>query len=335
MKPLSPLEKELKRICATHPEKITNSYVTKEQLDDIMRIIDLDLTGLPSIPLDESLTEDELFLPRENVGIVEHARYLPPLLHDHVFFELAYCRDGSCIHFLDGNAHKLSKGDIVIIAPKHQHAISAFTDEADIINLQMRTSTFENYFFSVLSGKDVLSDFFTHALYSVDTNACITFRTGEDPMLLDISHQLQNEYNYQRKYRGRMLDSLISVFIIQLLREHEKDVVTDPNTHSPREDNLVLMLQYIQNNYSHLSLTELADFFGYSTRHVTRLLKEHTGKNFAEITKELRMKKAADLLTKQDMPISSIMEICGYSDMSTFYKAFKSYYNATPAEYRH
>ena len=153
-------------------------------------------------------------------------------------------------------------------------------------------------------------------------------------MLLDLSLSLQEEYLNNYKYRGRMMDSLISTFIVHLLRAHEKDVVLDPNRHSSNNDNLVLMLQYIQNNYSRLSLTELAQFFGYSTRHISRLIKDSTGKSFAEIIKELRMKKAAELLGNNELSISSIMESVGYSDTSTFYKAFKSFYGTSPVDYR-
>ena len=32
--------------------------------------------------------------------------------------------------------------------------------------------------------------------------------------------------------------------------------------------------------------------------------------------------------------IADVMEAVGYSDMSTFYKAFNSYYNDSPANYR-
>ena len=46
------------------------------------------------------------------------------------------------------------------------------------------------------------------------------------------------------------------------------------------------------------------------------------------------MKKAAELLNNKELPIPSIMEMIGYNDLSTFYKAFKNYYSVTPAKYR-
>ena len=334
MKPFTDIELKMKEICLAHPVSFKRSYITKDEFDLLSQRIDLDLSDILTIPLDESLDENTFFKKDENVAIVEHARYLPPLLHSHAFFELVYAREGSCTHYVDNKAHTLLTGDICMIAPGHEHALAAFSDEADIINLQIRTSTFEKSFLGILSDKDVLSDFFMHCLYNIKGQSCITFRCGDDPKLKALSLTITDEYYSDRKYKNRMMDTLISTFFIQLLRDHEKDVILDPGSKSENDDNLILMLQYIQSNFATLTLSELARFFGYSTRHITRLIKDSTGKSFTDITKELRMKKAAELLIGSELPISSIMEMLGYTDLSSFYKAFKSYYCVAPAKYR-
>ena len=334
MKPFSELEISLREICHSNPFILKRDYVTKNELDNISKITGIDFRNSLQIPFDDALDEDSFFNPGENIGIVEHARYLPPLLHSHTFFELVYNREGHCVNYIDNKPHTLSPGDICIIAPGHEHALAAFSDDCDVINLQIRTSTFESSFLGLMSEKDVLSDFFMHCLYNIQGQNCITFRTGDDSVLNEISKNLAKEFYGNTKYKGQMMDSLISYFFIHLLRYHEKDVLLVPDGNSPKDENLILMLQYIQNNYSNLSLAELARFFGYSERHVARIIKNSTGKNFSEITKELRMKKAAELLNNKELPIPSIMEMIGYNDLSTFYKAFKSFYGMTPAKYR-
>ena len=334
MSPLNPIEQTLKNICEANPEIYNVHYLNDEDFNEITRRIGLNLKVILDLPFDDSLTEDDFFEEGENVSLLTHARYLPPLIHKHVFFEMIYVREGNCINYLNNREYNLSKGDICIIAPNHAHALYAFTDNVNVINIQMRKSTFESSFFDILKEKDILSDFFMHGLHDMTGNACLTFRTGDDELLFKMSEAMLNEINNHYKYRGKMLDSLVSTFLIHLLREHEKDIVVSPESRTKNDDNLILMLQYIQSNYATLSLTELARFFGYSTRHVSRLLKENTGKSFADITKELRMKNAAKLLTNPNNTIADVMEAVGYSDMSTFYKAFNSYYNDSPANYR-
>ena len=334
MRPFTEIEQKLRKIYLCHSDISEKVYVTKDELKRISERYSMDFLDTLTIPFEVSLNEDSFFSKDENVGIVEHARYLPPLLHTHEFFELIYVREGECTHFMDNKAHALISGDICVIAPNHEHALSAFSDEADIINLQIRTSTFVKSFFGILSDKDVLSNFFMHCLYNMQAQACLTFRTGSDTLLKALSNFMAEEFYNDRKYRGKMLDSLISTFFIQLMRDHEKDILLDPDNASPHDDELILMLQYIQSNYANLSLTKLASFFGYSPRHITRILKENTGKNFTEIIKELRMKKASELLKNNALPIPAIMETVGYSDISTFYRAFKGYYGKAPAAFR-
>lgn len=334
MKPLTEIELKLRDICHANPFISQKKFITKEELLLISERTHMDFSDLLSIPLNESLDEDTFFTPGENIGVIEHARYIPPLLHKHSFFELVYVREGECVHYVDNAAHQLTTGDICIVAPSHEHALAAFSDQADIINLQIRTSTFEQTFMSLFADKDVLSDFFIHSIYNTKSRTFITFRTGNDLLLKQISKHLSDEFNSHEKYRGKMMDTLISTFFIQLLRAHEKDVILNPKNNSDKDDNLIFMLQYIQNNYVNLSLSELARFFGYSERHTSRLIKNSTGKNFSEITKELRLKKAAELLSMTELSITDVMENVGYSDLSTFYKAFKGFYGITPAKYR-
>lgn len=49
---------------------------------------------------------------------------------------------------------------------------------------------------------------------------------------------------------------------------------------------------------------------------------------------QLKMSKAAYLLSTMDMPISAIAASLGFDDQLTFSKAFKQYYGSSPSEYR-
>ena len=334
MIPLNPIEQTLKNICEAHPEIYHLHHINEDAFNRVSKDIDLDLKALLKLPFDNDLSEDDFFAYGENVSLLTHARYLPPLILKHAFFEMVYVREGSCINFLNNREYSLAKGDICIIAPNHSHALYALSDDVNVINIQMRTSTFESAFFDILKDRDILSDFFMHGLHNMSGSSCLTFRTGDDKILYNISEAMFNEVKHNYRYRGKMLDSLLTAFLIHLLREHEKDIVLSPESTGKNDDNLILMLQYIQSNYASLSLTELARFFGYSTRHISRLLKENTGKSYADIIKDLRMKNAARLLTNPNNTISSVMEAVGYTDTSTFYKAFHSYYNDSPASFR-
>ena len=228
----------------------------------------------------------------------------------------------------------LASGDICVIAPTLSHAVSAFSDDAVIYNFLIRTSTFDTAFLGLLSDRDVLSNFFTHALYSNKQASFLIFHTGNDTSLRDFIHYAYTEYNCNEKYKRRMLNNVLHAIFILLLRNHEQDVLIPSATGDTPDDNLILIMNYIQSHYTHITLSELAGFFNYSERHMSRLIKEHTGQNFGELIRKLKLHKAADLLNNPNISIADVIETVGYADISSFYRTFKNYYGVTPVEYR-
>ena len=294
----------------------------------------IDLDALTPVPLSENLSEDQFFEAGTNIALFRHLRYLPPVRHSHRFFELTYVLSGTCRNRIGSELISMQEGDVCIIAPDHEHALSAFTDDAVIYNVLIRSSTFETAFFGTLSGRDVLSAFFSHALYGGDSASHILFRTEQDSELSALFQQLILEDQEARKYRARLMDTIITAFFILLLRRHEQDIIL-PDSKSPgQDDRLVYMLNYIQANYSHISVRELAAFFHYSERQISRLIKEYTGMNFPDLIRHLKLSRACELLTNPDLPVTTVMETVGYADLSSFYKAFKACYGMTPAQYR-
>ena len=67
---------------------------------------------------------------------------------------------------------------------------------------------------------------------------------------------------------------------------------------------------------------------------IGKAIKEETGKTFNELRQDLRLSRAADLLRQTDTPLQRIAMDLGYSDVSHFYRNFKSRYGMTPNQYR-
>ena len=93
------------------------------------------------------------------------------------------------------------------------------------------------------------------------------------------------------------------------------------------------VLDYIASHFSdpNLSGTSLAEKLGISRRYLHRLL-ETTGKTFSEHVNELRLDRAFSLLVTMDANkrISDIAFDVGYSDVTYFYRHFRSRFGDTP-----
>ena len=86
-----------------------------------------------------------------------------------------------------------------------------------------------------------------------------------------------------------------------------------------------------------LSAKTIARRHGVSDRYI-RLLFEETGQTFGEFVLEERLKWAFQLLNgsvRPDMRISDVASEVGFSDVTTFNRAFKRRFGDTPRTIRH
>ena len=97
---------------------------------------------------------------------------------------------------------------------------------------------------------------------------------------------------------------------------------------------IVAMLGYIAANYRKVTLRELAEFFSYNESYISRMLKQHTGKNFNEIVSDLKVDHARKLIEMTDLSISRISQEVGCFDSSHLSKKFRKRYGISPKEYR-
>ena len=85
-----------------------------------------------------------------------------------------------------------------------------------------------------------------------------------------------------------------------------------------------------------LSAKFIARAHGLSQRYV-HLLFEETGQSFGDFVKEVRMKRAFELLTdpaRMEMRIGDIAATLGYAEHVTFDRAFRRYFGQTPSDVR-
>ena len=129
------------------------------------------------------------------------------------------------------------------------------------------------------------------------------------------------------------VDHFVCAKGIHLLRYHQAHVVIGSDTlHSNAQ--LLPVLQYIQYHYATVTLQELSELFHYHPTYIGKAIKEETGKTFNELRQDLRLSRAADLLRHTDTPLQQVAMDLGYSDVSHFYRNFKSRYGMTPNQYR-
>jgi transcriptional regulator GlxA family with amidase domain len=83
-----------------------------------------------------------------------------------------------------------------------------------------------------------------------------------------------------------------------------------------------------------LTLDQVAEEVSSSPRQLRRAFSEVGGTTFGTYLRELRMARAAHLLTGTGLPVHEIAVAVGYTEPSQFTKAFRRSFGATPTAYR-
>ncbi|WP_459478946.1 AraC family transcriptional regulator [Clostridium saccharoperbutylacetonicum] len=310
----------------------------KNTLKKFIETIDLDFINEKHILIPELsempsfMGEDPIAAAGIDIEIVKHPRYTPTFTHSHTFFEMFYVYSGSCTQEISGTSINFKEGDICIISPGTKHSMSIFNDNI-VINILIRKTTFNETFFELLKGNNILSMFFKEILYGRTHKNYLIFHTGHDSKLNTVLLDMFNEFISNNKYSRNIINNLLVIFFAYLLQNHEKDVEVPLQTFD-ESSLLPQILFYIEENYLDITLEKLCEKFHFSNAYLSRMIKNSTGLNFTAIIKNIRLKKACIMLEATNISIRDISENVGYSSQEHFIRTFKKAFSMSPTEYR-
>ncbi len=276
---------------------------------------------------------EDFLIPKDvDVHVLRQPRYMPVKDHSHDFIEFVYICQGDCIQHINGADIEAQEGDLFLLAPGIYHHISTYDDDSIVIYIMIRKSTFHNAFMSLLKQSDPLSAFFAHVIYGENAYPYLLFMAGKDQKLRDWIFSMYQEAANRDIYSDRMLNTQFEWMCLYLLRNHIGQM--DLYGQGGRAVRVMELLSYINDNFSTITLTGMAEHFKYSPGYLCRLIRKATGMTFTDLVLRVRLSKACDLLSNSSIGISEIAGDVGFCDTSNFYRAFKKQYNQTPAQYR-
>ena len=331
--PLDATEEVLKAIWQEHPEYHSMDDV---DVDDFFSLIKTQVADMLDVVPDHAtaLTAREFIPYGYNIAVYKHLRYFPGAVHEHDFFEMTFIVKGDCEYTLPGQTLHMEEGDLVIIPPGIKHSIAMAGEETLFFNVLIRTGAFDSSFLKVLDEKDVLTYFFRQVFYSAKNDMFVLFKTGTDRQMTEHMFVLYSEYLRGFRYSNRMLETILTGYFVLLLRYHDKDAVVINDTRNERNADIILIMNYIQNQFATANLESTAAFFNYSARQMGRIVKKYTGMTFSELLQSLKLQMAEKLLLTQEKSVTEICREVGYEDTTHFYNLFKRKYGCTPGEYR-
>lgn len=284
----------------------------------------------------ERHTENVFLNDLYDISCTRQIRYMPGQWHYESYFTIYVPRDGTCpIYLKNGEIINIEKGNIMIVAPYVEHSTPCYKDDQYLEYFLVRSSSFDKVFWSQLNSTTIMSHFFREALKKSDnnSNSYLLFKTNNDKDIYDLIEQIKEEISLKQNYSSQLINSLMSVLFCLLLRRYEDSVILPTVNNIKWKVEFTKIFSHIQNNYATTSLQETAYVCGYSTKQVGRIIQHYFKMNYTEMLTFIKMEKAVELLKENVLSTEEIATTLGYSDLSSFYRAFKKYYRETPIDY--
>lgn len=93
--------------------------------------------------------------------------------------------------------------------------------------------------------------------------------------------------------------------------------------------------RYIQQHYREaLRLEDVSSAVGFNATYFSTLFKKETGQNFVDYLTDLRIGKAKELLSGDDLSVQDVADMVGYRDLKYFSKLFKKVTGVSPSDYK-
>ena len=121
--------------------------------------------------------------------------------------------------------------------------------------------------------------------------------------------------------------------VLELLAEKEAQDERNyqgeiPLTHRLAIQNVLFVLR--RDMHQDIKLESLAQRVGYTKNYLCSLFMAVTGESIFGYLRRIRLERAKELLLYSNKPIREIAAMVGYSNTSSFNRAFKGYFNISP-----
>ena len=247
--------------------------------------------------------------------------------HTHDYYEFYFYLEGKVSINIDGMGHVLRSGDIVVIPPETVHHM-------DILNPNVPYRRFVFW---------VSTDFMDHLRERTPDYAYISDRAGNGHFITNFDpaafsafenriYRLLEEIHARRFGRDEYILLAVDELILALSRAaYMKDSPAGKTEDMTLSEKLIAYIdEHLEED---LSLDLLSQKFFVSRYHIAHTFTDIFGISLHRYVQKKRLEKSRHLITS-GVPATSAFLQCGFTDYSSFYRAFKAEFGISPKECR-
>lgn len=243
--------------------------------------------------------------------------------HAHDFLELYYFLDGSVTYYIEDQVYDLCPGDLLIIPAGKMHRPVIANEHAAYERMVLWITP------QYLQGIDSPAGDLQKNLQKVGEHGyCVPFRGDETVFVTALLKKLL--YMQKNDTAPKFCAGAVELYLWTIFRSYG---VID-TTHRNETQIIPQVIRYITEHFSEpLTLEDIAAEFFVSKSYLNRHFKAYTNSTVYAYIMALRLTHARRML-REGIPAVEAGRECGFSDYSTFYKAFKTQTGLSPQQFK-
>ncbi len=244
-------------------------------------------------------------------------------LHSHSFWEIFCCQNTCDVEYLVGaERYRLKRGDIVIIPPgvSHRPLLPEHMTEPYRRDVLWMSQEFIASMVHFLPGETKGEPFLLRTAGTRWEFLSEMFRNG-------VRESERKDLGWEEFVLGNALQILVN--IRRALNDR-----TAGSLRVERPELLDRVMAYVEAHLAQkITLADVAGHFWVSQSTISQTFRNKMGVSFYRCVTQRRLIAAKSLIL-QGLPLEQINEKVGFTDYSTFYRAFKQEFGISPRQYR-
>lgn len=256
---------------------------------------------------------------------------LPERYHHQDFFFVNYAYRGDFQTLSNDPDHPTTvrEDEIYVGQPFTGYGLLELEPGSIIIGVHIRPEAFFQSFLPVVSANDRLLRFFVDPERDQSSNDFLLLRPGDDVPVRGILETMVIEYANTRDDTQPLLKSLALALIMYIARECRTEPLRGEAARTAEG-----IVAYMRDHVGEVTLSGLAEQFGYHPNYLSAMLRRETGRTFTQIATGQRMERARLLISSTTLSVEEVSQMVGYADTSNFYKAFRAHFGESPSSMR-
>ena len=279
---------------------------------------------------ENTVNSEKLLSSGKLITLRPHTRFIDFPDHRHDYVEMVYMCSGSTTHYVNGKPIYLRQGELLLLSQTALHRVKQAQMDDIAVNFIVLPAFFNTTLSLIGEEQTPLRQFLVDCLCGqTEGPGYLLFQISQVKPLQNLVENLiwilLNDTPNKRKASQMTMAALF----LHLMASTE-----NLRTEDLDEAAVLKALRYVESNYAHGSLSELACQLHYDVSWLSREIKRKTGRTYTQILQDKRLAQAAFLLRNTNRNISDISLAVGYENISYFHRIFAQSFGRSPKHYR-